>query len=85
MASRLPELAHVDVSRVAFAFCQTRKRVQHGLQASLTPMRFEGGAKTGQRYGRTYGVQPLLDEHGREMLYILSFYLPRFLETDFRE
>jgi hypothetical protein len=85
MVARLDELSHIDMQRVALAFCQTRKRVPHGLQASLTPMRFDSGARTGERRGRTYMVQPLLDEHGREMLYILSFYLPRFLETDLRE
>ena len=85
MVVRLPELAHIDVARVAMAFCQTRKRVPHGLQASLTPMRFEGGALTGERNGRQYTVQQLFDDNGQEMLYILSFYLPRFLETDLRE
>ena len=85
MCRRLPELSHIDVGKIAFAFCQTRKNVSHGLQASLTPMRFEGGAITGQRNGRKYAVQQLCDENGREMLYILSFYLPRFLETDLRE
>ena len=77
MAVRLPELSHLEPARIAIAFCQTRKRVSHGLQASLTPMRFEGGAKTGVRNGRRYAVQQLLDDSGREMLYILSFYLPR--------
>ena len=85
MVMRLPELAHIDMSQVAIAFCQTRKRVSHGLQASLTPMRFEKGATTSEHLGRMYRVQPLLDDNGREMLYILSFYLPRFLETDLRE
>jgi len=85
MVARLPELSHVDMARVAVAFCQARKPVQHGLQASLTPMRFEGGTLIAQRRGRTYTLQRLFDDDGREMLYILSFYLPRFLETDFRE
>ena len=85
MVGRLPELAHIDVSQMAIAFCQTRKNVAHGLQASLTPMRFEGGAATGLRHGRKYAVQQLFGESGREMLYILSFYLPRFLETDLHE
>ena len=85
MVSSLPELAHVDMDQVVIAFCQTRKNVQHGLQASLTPMRFEHGALTTKRNGRDYAVQRLFDADGREMLYILSFYLPRFLETDLRE
>ena len=85
MVGRLPELAHIDMGQVAIAFCQARKNVPHGLQASLTPMRFEGGSLTTQRNNRTYSVQRLFDDSGREMLYILSFYLPRFFETDLQE
>ena len=41
---RLPELQHIRLAQVAFSFAQTRKRTPHGLYASLTPMRFEGGS-----------------------------------------
>ncbi len=85
MVTRLPDLHHIDLDRVAISFSQARRRVMHGLQATLTPMRFEGGAHTGLRRGRKYTVQKLIGPGGREMLYILSFYLPRFMDTDFRE
>jgi hypothetical protein len=85
MVKRLPELAHIDMSLVSVCFCQTRKPVPHGMFASLTPLRFAGGATTSLRRGRTYGIQTVCDATGREMLYILSFYLPRFQNLDFRE
>lgn len=85
MTRRVPELAHIDFDRVAVSYCQTRKAVPHGMYASLTPMRFAGGAKSTVRGGRTFGIQRLEDDRGREMLYILSFYLPRFLDLGFRE
>lgn len=78
MTLRLPELAHVDCSRVAIRFCQTRKRVSHGLLASLTPLRFANGETVSRRRGRAYCIESVLDGAGREMLYLLSFYLPRF-------
>lgn len=81
---RLPELSHVDLSRVAISFCQTRKAVSYGMYASLTPLRFAGGRQQSVRRGRRWGLQRLHDGGGREMLYILSFYLPRFLDLDFR-
>ena len=81
-AARLPELGHIDMSRVAVAFCQTRRAVSHGLYASLTPMRFAGGAEVEKRRGRRYAVERLYDHAGRELLYILSFYLPRFMQVD---
>lgn len=84
MTARVDELLHVDMSRVAVSFAQTRRRVLHGLQAKLTPMRFEGGSHTTQRQGRLWTCQRLYRD-GREMLYILTFYLPRFLDQPFRE
>lgn len=83
MVYRLPELRHVDLTRVAISFCQTRKLVDHGLYASLTPLRFAGGASRTTRNGRTWTVQRLVNESDFEMLYLLSFYLPRFLNQSF--
>ncbi len=85
ISQRLPELTHVDMTRVAVSFNQSRKRVKHGMWASLTPMRFEDGQRETVRRGRRYAAQRLLDSEGRELLYILSFYLPRFLDLSFDE
>ena len=85
MVCRLPELAHIDLSRVAVAVCQTRKPVMHGMYASLTPLRFAGGAVTTIRRGRPHAIQCVQGPGGQEMLYILSFYLPRFQDLPLRE
>jgi hypothetical protein len=53
--------------------------------AKLTPMRFEDGALTAVRRGRTWTVQRLYGADGREYLYIFSLYLPRFLDQSFDE
>jgi predicted metallopeptidase len=83
MVTRLGELRHIDLSRVAVSFCQTRKAVAHGMYASLTPLRFDGGATETFRRGRRWRIERLADASGREMLYILNFYLPRFLDLSF--
>ena len=85
MVQRVPELRHIDSRFVAFSFCQTRKAVSHGMYASLTPLRFAGGRTETVRRGRRYGIQRLCDESGREMLYLLNFYLPRYLNLGLRE
>ncbi|HTN77604.1 MAG TPA: hypothetical protein VL096_20240, partial [Pirellulaceae bacterium] len=85
MVARLPQLRHIDLSRICVAFCQARKRVPYGMQASLTPLRFEGGALEGTRRGRRYAIQRVHDTAGQDMLYVLSFYLPRFMDLVFRE
>ncbi len=85
LVADLPEFSHIDVERVAIGFRQTRRRGTAGVQATLTPLRFIGGSRTTKRRGRHWRIDPLVDESGREMLYLLSFYLPRFLETPFEE
>ena len=85
MVSRLAELRHVDLDRVAINLCQARKDVSHGLYASLTPLRFEEGASQAKLRGRRYSVDSVCDQMGREYLYILSFYLPRFMNTSLEE
>ncbi len=85
MCARLDELAHIRLDEVAIGFRQTRKAVAHGIQATLTPLRFEAGALSTVRHGRTWTIQRLYDRAGREMLYVLSFYLPRFLDQPLHE
>lgn len=85
VVERLPALAHVDMSRVAVSFCQTRKNVSWGMWAKLTPLRFQDGALTTRRRRQTWTVQRVYDTSGREMLYILSFYLPRFMQQSLAE
>ena len=84
IAERLDDFSHLRMNQVAVAFAQARRRVPHGLQAKLTPMRFEGGSLTTRRNGQTWTVQRLY-HNNREMLYILTFYLPRFQNHSFRE
>jgi len=84
IAGRMMEFSHIRMDEVAVSFAQARSRAPHGLQAKLTPMRFDEGSLVTRRRGRAWTVQRLfLDE--REMLYILTFYLPRFLNHDLRE
>lgn len=51
----------------------------------MAPMRFSGGRMHVTRRKRRWGMQRLFAEDGREMLYILTFYLPRFLDLPLRE
>jgi Putative phage metallopeptidase len=84
VVARLPEFDHISMEQIAVTFAQTRNQVSYGLQAKLTPLRFEGGQLYTQRRGRTWTIQRWY-AGDVEMLYILTFYLPRFLEQTFRE
>jgi predicted metallopeptidase len=76
------ELNHIDVDRLLFATTQARSADRHGLQARVTPLRFRHGQLTRRRHGTSYQVQRYVVE-GREMLYLITFCLPRFLDQDF--
>jgi hypothetical protein len=80
MAVRLPPLRHIDLDRVAIGIRRARSRQLHGVYATLTPLRFADGDVHETRRGRRYRIQPLVSRGGCEFLYLLSFYLPRFLD-----
>ena len=77
-----PELAHVDCDRVLLTVSQQRKFGRPGLYAQLVPMRFQGGALTMRQHGADWAVPPVL-RHEREILYLITFCLPRFLNLSF--
>jgi len=72
------------MSRVVVTFAQTRSPVEWGMQAKLTPLRFERGSLTQRRGQQNWTVQRLFHQ-GQEMFYILTFYLPRFLNLSYKE
>jgi hypothetical protein len=85
MAARLPDLAHVQMPRVAVGLRHARHREPYGVYATLTPLRFAEGREHELRRGRRYRIQPLVDATGREYLYLLSFYVPRFLDLSLED
>ncbi len=76
------DLKHIDVSRLLFGMTQARTGDAHGLQARVTPLRFRHGRLTRRRHGTLYQVQRYFVD-GLEMLYLVTFCLPRFLDQDF--
>ncbi len=76
------ELRHIDISRLLFGITQARTGRPYGLQARVTPLRFHQGSMTRRRGGVHYQVQRYFVDD-REMLYFVTFCLPRFLDQDF--
>lgn len=81
---RCPVLAHLDLDRVLFSVIRARNGRRHGLQARVTPLRFREGAMVTHYRGTHYQVQRVVVD-GREMLYLVSFVVPRFLNREFRD
>jgi hypothetical protein len=79
---RCAELEHVDIGRLLFGVTQARSPRSEGLQARVTPLRFRGGALHRRRRSVTYQVQRYV-VGDTDMLYLVTFCLPRFLDQDF--
>lgn len=79
---RCPTLSHIDVSSLLFSFTPSRNRSKYGLQARVTPMRFRDGATVRRYRNVPYGVQRYSVD-GQEILYVVTFCLPRFLDQPF--
>lgn len=84
IASKYEPLAHLDVSRMVFAFAQARNSRIHGLQARVTPLRFHDGQRTRLHRGTSFQVQQFFLDR-KEILYFVTFCLPRFLNRDFED
>jgi predicted metallopeptidase len=82
--ARCPDLGHIDPSAMLVTAIPARKRSVYGLQARTTPMRFRDGATHRRMRGAVYQVQRYFVE-GREVLYLVSFCVPRFLDLSFDE
>jgi hypothetical protein len=82
IAARCEAFAHVRVPHILIGVTQARNGHAHGLQARVTPLRFQGGRLLRRRRGIDYQVQRyFLGDH--EFLYLMTFCLPRFLDQDF--
>lgn len=79
------EYSHIDMSRIATSFSYGRPSSSGGTFASLTPLRFPNGEKETTRRGRRMRIQSVLGPNNVEMLYILTLYVPRFVNQTFRE
>src|SRR5512139_3433643 len=85
---RVSELQHVDPHRVLVCVASTRGGGVHGTYAKIHPLRFAGGHGTMEfRRGMkkvTY-VMPAVSHKGIDMLYIVYFLVPRFLNLSLCE
>ncbi len=84
IARRCPTFAHLRPAEMLVTFTAARNRRPYGLLARVTPMRFRGGAPTRRSRGLVYQVQRFTVD-GREMLYLVTFCLPRFLDQCYEQ
>lgn len=84
VVSRCETFCHVRMDRILISFTPCRNRSRYGLQARVTPLRFAEGRLTRRHGPIEYQVQRFF-VNGQEVLYVLTFCLPRFLDQPFEE
>ena len=88
ISRRVTEFAHVDPSRLLICIATTRNGGIHGTYAKIHPLRFQDGSRTmtTRRGRRVFTCTiPHIEQRGTEMLYIIYFLVPRFLNLPLRE
>ena len=88
IVDRMAEFGHIDPRRVLVCVSSTRGSGVHGTYAKIHPLRFENGlrSKTVRRGARSHVYElPALSHRGVEMLYVIYFLIPRFLNLTFHE
>ncbi len=79
---------HIDAGRLMVCVSTTRGGGVHGTYARIHPLRFPGGGKgaTLRRGRRSYACTfPTITHQGRDILYLIYFHIPRFLNLSLRE
>lgn len=82
------EFAHIDPGRLLVCVASTRGGGVHGTYARIHPLRFPGGERTREvrRGRRSYQCEiPPVTCSGRDILYLVCFLVPRFLDLSPRE
>jgi hypothetical protein len=88
IVARIPELRHIDPKRILVCVASTRSGGVHGTYAKIHPLRFADGSCTmevrrGMKKARY--KMPVVTHKGVDILYIVYFLVPRFLNLSLRE
>ena len=84
----LPVYRHIDPARLLVCVSSTRSGGVGGTYAKIHPLRFPGGTHSGilRRGRRRVTVEtPTVTHRGNDILYLIYFLVPRFLDIPLRE
>lgn len=79
LAKRVPRLAHLRPAQIIHGITQARNRSRYGVFAECHGLRFKHG-KREHVAGKHAWVWPEIRVRGQEILYYVTYFLPRFLD-----
>lgn len=88
IVSQVSDFRHIDPAKVLLCVSSTRGGGVQGTFAKIHPLRFPGGSRTREvkRARRVYTcTMPTVTHRDNDILYIIYFLVPRFLNLSLRE
>jgi hypothetical protein len=85
LVRRIDQLAHIRPGQILHGVSQARARTRHGVYAQCHGLRFKHGQREHETRDGYAWVWPELRVRGQEILYYITYFLPRFLDQPPRE
>jgi hypothetical protein len=80
LCRRLPQLGHINPGQILHGVSQARSRSRYGVYAQCHGLRFKNGSREHRTRDGWAWVWPEIRVRGQEMLYYITYFLPRFLD-----
>jgi hypothetical protein len=85
LCRRVERLSHIRPGQILHGVSQARNRSRYGVFAQCHGLRFKHGKREYKTRGGHAWQWPLIKVRGNEILYYITYFLPRFLDQDPRE
>jgi hypothetical protein len=85
LAKRVPALAHLRPGQLLHGVSQARTRSKYGIYAQCHGLRFKHGRREHKTRDGFAWQWPIIKVRGQEILYYITYFLPRFLDQPPRE
>jgi hypothetical protein len=85
LSKRVARLSHVKAGQILHGVSQARSRSRYGVYAQCHGLRFKHGKREHKTRDGFSWVWPEIRVHGHEILYYITYFLPRFLDQPPRE
>jgi len=80
LVRRVPALAHIRPGQLIHGISQARTRSRYGVYAQCHALRFRHGAREHKTRDGHAWQWPIVRVGGQEILYYITYFLPRFLD-----
>lgn len=85
LVKRVERLAHIRPGQIVHGVSQARTRSRYGVYAQCHGLRFRHGAREQRTRDGQAWQWPVIKVRGQEILYYITYFLPRFLDQPPRE